>query len=150
MALSVAACWGLRQSCCSGRPLRQLLSLSLNDQRYSHIILAPVISACVMFLERRKVFARVVFGSKVGLIPVVGSLALYWLMTRQVAHIAETYTLSTVILTILVVWASGFAFCYGTRALASARFPFLLFLLLVPIPFDHDGQDHLRLAAGIG
>jgi hypothetical protein len=40
-------------------PLRQLLSLSPNDQRYSHIILIPVISAFVMYLERRKIFSRI-------------------------------------------------------------------------------------------
>jgi hypothetical protein len=40
-------------------PLNQWASLSLADQRYSHIILIPVISAFVMYLERRKIFSRI-------------------------------------------------------------------------------------------
>ena len=38
-------------------PLRQWISLALSDPRYSHIALAPAISAFVLYLERQRVFA---------------------------------------------------------------------------------------------
>jgi len=116
-------------------PLQQLVSLSLNDQRYSHIILVPAIGAGLIFMERRKVFARAAFAIAPGLFLLSGSLVLYWL-TRHTAQVPETYTLSMAVLAILLVWASGFALCYGVEALRAARFPLLFLLLLVPIPFE--------------
>jgi exosortase len=42
--------------------------------------------------------------------------------------------LSFEVVTIVLTWAAVFALCYGVPALQAARFPFLLLLLLVPIP----------------
>jgi exosortase len=42
--------------------------------------------------------------------------------------------LSIEVVTIVLTWAAVFALCYGVPALQAARFPFLLLLLLVPIP----------------
>ena len=44
--------------------LRQLISLSLDDGRYSHIILVPVISAFVLYLGRRRIFSGARFCPK--------------------------------------------------------------------------------------
>ena len=117
-------------------PLQHLLSLSVDDRRYSHIFLVPVISACVIFLERRKVFARVAFGARTGLPLLFCSLALYWHLCRQAMHLSDNYSLSMTVLIALLVWVSGFALCYGLDALAAAKCPLLLLLLMVPIPFD--------------
>jgi exosortase len=38
------------------------------------------------------------------------------------------------VVAILLVWAAVFALCYGAPALRAVRFPFLMLLLLVPIP----------------
>ena len=40
-------------------PLHQLVSLSLDDQRYSHLILIPVISVFFMYRERHQIFSRI-------------------------------------------------------------------------------------------
>jgi len=50
--VSIVLFWG---------PLNQWVSLSLADHRYSHIILIPVISVCVMYLELRRIFSRIAF-----------------------------------------------------------------------------------------
>lgn len=118
------------------RPLQQLLSLSLNDQRYTHIILVPVISAVVMYLERRRIFSRTAFCPRVGLPFLAASLAMYGLVALRVVQVPTNYTLSTVMLPIILVWLAGFTVCYGVHAFKAAVFPLLFLLLLVPIPFD--------------
>jgi exosortase len=117
-------------------PLHQLVLLSLNDQRYTHIILVPVISAVVMYLERRKIFSRVAFRPGVGLRFLAASLAMYGLLALRVVHASANYMLSIEVLVMVLVWVAGFAFCYGVQTLRAAMFPLLFLLLLVPIPFD--------------
>ena len=108
--------------------LQQLVFLSLGDQRYSHLILVPVISAFVLFLGRRRIFSSAAFCPKVGVPLVVAALAL------RVVPSAPEYTLSLAMLAIVLAWAGGFALCYGTRAWRSAAFPLGLLLLTVPVP----------------
>jgi len=117
-------------------PLHQLASLSLNDQRYTHIILIPVISAVVMYLERRKIFSRMVFRPGVGLPFLSASLMLYGLLALRFVHLSTNYALSAVMLAIVLVWVAGFAVCYGVQSFKAAIFPLLFLLLLVPVPFD--------------
>ena len=131
---------GLALVALSWAPLRQLSALSLNDQRYSHIIMVPVISLLVMFFERRKVLARAAFDARAGLPLLLGSLALYWLVTRQLVPFAEDCAFPVAVFAILLVWASGFALCCGMECVAAARFPLLFLLLIVPIPFDAMGK----------
>jgi exosortase len=110
--------------------------LSLNDQRYTHIILIPVISAVVMYLERRKIFSRMVFRPGVGLPFLSASLMLYGLLALRFVHLSTNYALSAVMLAIVLVWVAGFAVCYGVQSFKAAIFPLLFLLLLVPVPFD--------------
>lgn len=117
-------------------PLQQLLSLSLSDQRYTHIILVPVISAVVIYLERRRIFSRTAFYPGLGLPFLVASLAIYGVLALRVVHAPTNYMLSLVVLAIVLAWVSGFAVCYGVHAFRAAMFPLLFLLLMVPIPFD--------------
>ena len=54
-------------------------------------------------------------------------------------YLPAEYALSIKVLTIVMVWAAIFAVCYGAQTLKAASFPFLLLLLLVPIPPPFDG-----------
>jgi exosortase len=117
-------------------PLRQLVSLSLDDRRYSHLVLIPVISAFFLYRERHKIFSRIAFRPGVGLPYLAASLAMYGLLALRVVHASSNYSLSIVMLAIVLVWAAGFAVCYGVPTFRTAAFPLLLLLLLVPIPFD--------------
>ena len=117
-------------------PLHQLVSLSLADERYSHIILIPVISAFVLYRERRPTFSAIAFRPGVGLPFLVAALAMYGVLALGGAHVPANYRLSAIMLAIVLVWAAGFAVCYGVRSFKSALFPLLFLLLLVPVPFD--------------
>ena len=104
--------------------LRQVIALSLDDGRYSHIILVPVISAFVFYLERRRIFSGARFCPKIGL-PMVAVA----LLALGMVHSA-----SLAMLAIVGAWAGGFALCYGAHALRSAFFPLGLLLLTAPVP----------------
>jgi exosortase len=116
-------------------PLREMISLSLSADPYAYIPLIPVISAFFIYLERRKVFADI--GGNRSLwaaAPLAGALALYGILGLHWVNPPAEYLLSIEVASILLVWAAAFAFCYGAPALRAARFPFLLLLLLTPIP----------------
>lgn len=117
--------------------LRDLVALSLSADAYSYILLIPFISAFVVYLERRKIFAVAAVRCsawKVALL--AGALTLYGIFATGVLNPPADYRLSLEIACIFLVWAAVFALCCGMAALRSARFPFLLLLLLVPIPLN--------------
>jgi len=47
-------------------PLRELLTFSLHDDTYSYIPLIPLISACLIYLERKRIFRDVRYGRACG------------------------------------------------------------------------------------
>jgi exosortase len=57
-------------------------------------------------------------------------LALYFI------PVSANYALFLLMLAVVLVWAAGFALCYGPKAFRAASFPLLLLLLLVPLPFN--------------
>ena len=130
MAASVALFWV---------PLRQLEELALSSDPYSYILLIPVISAFVVYMERRTVFANIgthrspgAVAALAGVLAIFGLLA--GLLVIRAANLSAEYALSIKAMSIVLVWAAVFALCYGVHALRAASFPFLLLLLLVPIP----------------
>jgi exosortase len=116
-------------------PFHQWLSLSLSDQRYSHLILIPAISAFFLYLERRKIFSPMAFRPGVGLLFLAASVAIYALLALRVVQPSPNYLLSAVMLSIVLVWVAAFAVCYGVHTFRAALFPLLLLLLIVPVPF---------------
>src|ERR1017187_4577551 len=111
-------------------PLYRLASLSLDDRRYSHIVLIPVIAAFVIFQERRKIFSQITFRPRTGL-PFLGlALAIYALLALRVVPVPADYILTTTVLAIVLSWLAGFVVCYGVPATRAALFPLLLLLLL--------------------
>ena len=117
-------------------PLRQLVSLSLDDRRYSHLILIPLISAFFFYRERHAIFSRIKFQPWAALPFLATLLAVYALLAFRVVPLSPNYALTATTLVIVLIWAAGFAVCYGVLACRTAMFPLLLLLLLVPLPFN--------------
>lgn len=115
-------------------PLKNLVSFSFSRDYASHIILIIPVSAYLIYLKRCEIFSavstRVIPGSILFLIGTI----LWWLAEESAVSSVRENQLSVVALAIVVIWISGFIFCYGTRAFAVARFPLLFLLLMVPIP----------------
>ena len=121
------------------RPLRELAAMALSADAYSYILLIPAISAFMVYLEHRRIFASADASRNSRLsAPLAGAAAVFLLvsclLTLGALNLPPEYALTISILSILPVWAWSFALCYGVAALKSARFPFLLLLLMVPAP----------------
>jgi exosortase len=116
-------------------PLRELAALALSSDPYSYILLVPLISAFILYLERRKVFAGIgTHPYRAAGARLAGTLVIYGCLAMGVATPPAEYVLSIKVVSILSVWVAAFSFCYGNPALKAARFALLLLLLLVPIP----------------
>ena len=123
--LSIGTFWG---------PLRELLSLSLHDDRYSHLVVIPLISACLIYWNRREIFRPTAFELKIGIPLVLVAVGFGWWFSLRLLSAPNDYGRSFVILAVLFAWVAGFLLCHGVRALRPARFPLLFLLLMIPLP----------------
>jgi exosortase len=128
--------------------LRQLLTLSLTNDRYSHLVVIPFISACLIYSKRREIFRATAYELKLGIPLVLLAAGTGWLLSSWLLSGRNGYRLTFVILAALVAWAGGFLLCYGVRAFRPARFPLLFLLLMVPIPTAP--MDKIILALQVG
>jgi exosortase len=100
----------------------------------SHIVLIPIISFFLLYLERQRIFSvtrtSIVPGATLALLGIL----LYWLVNRGSFSQTGNRQLSLETLCVLLVWIAGFLLCYGFAALRAAAFPLLFLLLMVPLP----------------
>src|SRR3989441_2754598 len=115
-------------------PLSMLIRFSFQQEHYSHIILIPLVSGSLFFLERKRIFSNVEtrWGVGCGLLFVGGLL--YWLGQRHSTSASENDQLSAAIFSVVVIWVGGFVLCYGLRAFRVGLFPALFLFLMSPIP----------------
>ena len=117
-----------------GGSLGGLVRLAAQDDRYSHVLLIPVITVCLVYLRRRRIFASPRFcPSKSAPLLVIG-IALYYLAQNQLPALNSNDHLSVVVLAMVLVWTAGFVLCYGAQSFRAALFPLSFLLLMVPIP----------------
>jgi exosortase len=107
-------------------------SLASSDSS-SHIVLIPIISFFLLYLERQKIFSitrtSIVPGASLTLL----SIFFYWLVNRS-SFPQGNWQLALETLCVVLVWIAGFLLCYGFAALRAAAFPLLFLLLMVPLP----------------
>jgi exosortase len=104
-----------------------LLDLALADERYSHTLLIPVISGCLLFLRRKSVLAGrgrfsswKFFAALLGIVIVLLSL--------------ERGNLRLSILTVVLYWITSFILGYGIQSAKKVAFPLAFLFLMVPLP----------------
>lgn len=115
-------------------PLTAFISYSLSSEDASHLILIPFISAWILYLERKRFFegldsdavaASLFLGAGTALALLAFSIGSRWSMLNQ---------LSLYVLSLILLWAAGFAFFFGRQTLRRAIFPLAFLLLMIPIP----------------
>jgi exosortase len=132
--LSVYAAWVLASSVAFAGPLRTVAQFAAENDDASHIFVIPFISAVTIYLQRKVIFARLSRGFAVSVtLGVFAILLAVMAATRNDSWHVST-TLAAYMLALVSLWIGGFAFCFGSPALSSARFPLLLLLLTVPVP----------------
>jgi exosortase len=116
------------------RPLDAVIHFASQNDDASHIFLIPIISAGVIYIDRRAIFRRVSYDltSAAFLVVVaatVGAMALWSQASWTLSQSLAAFTLGLVL-----AWTAGFALCFGKDATRAARFSLLLLLLAVPLP----------------
>jgi exosortase len=112
-------------------PLKALLGLTLQDERYTHILVVPIVSAAFLYFERERIFRDARYCPVIGVPLILLGLLLFCvgILRRSVALDA---TLAAGALVLL--WIGSFVLCYGGASFRHASFPLLFLLLIVPIP----------------
>jgi exosortase len=115
-------------------PLRNLKQLALTSDPYSHILIVPIVSVFLIWMERERVFRNLGHNrSAAGALFCVGAM-LAGFGWRQTSLFPGGDWLGLVIFGFLcLIWA-GFLFLYGGEAFNTGLFPLLFLLLMVPLP----------------
>lgn len=115
-------------------PLADLVKLSLANDAYSHLVVIPIVSGVVIFLDRKRIFSRAAYSPLAGAAIISAGLACAFASRGHWLAPAGTSNLTLMALAMVLVWTGCFAACYGTRALRAAAFPWLFLWLMIPLP----------------
>jgi exosortase len=114
--------------------LGRLASLSFNDELASHVLLIPLISAFLLYLERKRIFRTPCYCPSIGVPLLLAAVVLWFSLKISLSSLNNTDHLSVVAALIVLVWIAGFILFYGTASLKAAVFPLLFLLLMIPLP----------------
>ena len=115
-------------------PLTAFVSYALSNENASHLVLIPLISAWILFLERERIFKTLGSDVVVASVFLAAGLVLA-LVARSIGpRWSALNQLSVYILALVLFWTAGFAFFFGRKTLRRARFPLVFLLLTIPIP----------------
>lgn len=116
------------------RPLIAFVTYSLSNDNASHLVLIPVITAWLLFLERDRIFRLVESDRRAASLFFAAGTAIALLARFAGPHWSALNQLSVYVLGLILLWVAGFAFFFGRTALQSAKFPLAFLLLTIPIP----------------
>ena len=122
---SVAAYW---------TPLRNLASLSLQEEEYSHIILIPLMGLAVLYWEKKRAPLSLHSSLGVGAPVLLAGITVNCLAVGYSTRLSQDSYLFLRILSLVTLWIGGFVLCYGTQAFRARGFPLRFSLLMVPLP----------------
>jgi exosortase len=115
-------------------PCVTLVRFSLANDDASHVILIPLLSACLIYMEQKKIFRIVSLDYPLaGLLLMVSVVAYFWTF-RSAASWTPTDALAGYTFALALFWISGFVLIFGREAFRNARFSLLFLFLTVPLP----------------
>ncbi|HEX4074016.1 MAG TPA: exosortase/archaeosortase family protein [Candidatus Acidoferrales bacterium] len=114
--------------------LSAISKLIADNGTFSGAPLIPLVSAFLVFVNRRAIFSELSLGWIPGVAMIAPGLVLVLLARLNVWELSETNQCSLLIFGILLAWVGGFVSFFGTGALRAARFPILFLIFMVPIP----------------
>jgi exosortase len=115
-------------------PLNSLVSLSFHDERYSHVVLIPVISVLLLWLERRRIFLESHYCLVAGTPLLLLGVVVYSIGKLRAPALGLNDSLSVMVFGMVLVWIATFVLCYGMRSFRAALFPLFFLILMIPIP----------------
>jgi exosortase len=120
MAGSIAIFW---------KAVSLLLGYSLNNDDASHILLIPLLTTWLVFIDRERIFRSPGYDFAVSIpLSILGIVFITW---GSPARLASP---SACALGLVLLFIAGFALAFGREAVKNARFPLLFTFLFVPLP----------------
>jgi len=116
------------------RTLSSLASLSFHDELASHILLIPLISAFLIYLERERIFRAPSYCPSIGIPVLILAVILWYSLKTPLSSMNDTDRLSVAATPIVLAWIAVFILFYGTGSFKAAAFPLLFLFLMSPIP----------------
>lgn len=121
---------------CFGKPLYDLMRLAANSDLYSYIPLIPMISAYLIWSQRKNLPRLSEPAVKLAALFFAGGLAAiagYWLAARSSSLAYEDY-LALTILAFLLFFTSICCLLLGKEVLRAIAFPITLLVFIIPFP----------------
>jgi exosortase len=113
---------------------RLLVNLVFENETFSQIPLLPLVSAFLIFENRKSVFSNLPFSWIMGGALIVPGAILLAASQVNLWHLTETNPQSLFVFAIVCIWLGAFALFFGASAFRAALFPLLFLLFMVPIP----------------
>jgi exosortase len=119
-------------------PVKAVLNLSWNDDRYFQIVAAPFLVTFLIYWERKRIFPGAAWSARAG-VPLVALAVSIYLFVQGGSYLPQssgddTTRLIPVICAAILMSMAVFILCYGPRSSRAAYFPLGCLLLMVPVP----------------
>jgi exosortase len=114
--------------------LSSLASLSFHDELASHILLIPLISAILIYLERKRLFRTPRYCPSIGVPMLLLAVILWFSLKTPLSSLHNTDRLSVAATLIVLAWIAIFILVYGAGSFKAAAFPLLFLFLMSPLP----------------
>jgi exosortase len=115
------------------RSIAETLSLAINDDAYTHIILVVPICAALIVSEWSSLAYLVITNAKTGLSLFAFGILIVVLNDRHLAP-GRDLRLAVNMLALVILWISAFIMCFGVRISRSLLFPLCFLFWMVPVP----------------
>jgi exosortase len=116
------------------RLVQRISALALGNDTYTHIPLIPLVSACLIYANRKVIFSRSSEVWKLGGALLAAGVLAIAVAQSNVVHLQDANQLSLAMLGVVLVWTGAFGLFFGRTAFSAAIFPLLFLLFMVPIP----------------
>ena len=115
-------------------PFRDLMKAAMRSDYYSHIVLIPLVSAYLLFIRRKEIFADIEYAVVPGAAVAGVGVLLYGLARMVPMGLDKNDFSALVTLAALFFVVGAFILLFGLSAFRSARFALLFLLFMVPVP----------------
>ena len=115
-------------------PFRDLMKAAMRSDYYSHIVLIPFVSAYLLFVRRKEIFADIEYAFAPGAAVSAVGVLLYGLARMVPLGLNKNDFSALVTLAALFFVVGAFILIFGLQAFRAARFALLFLLFMVPVP----------------
>lgn len=116
------------------RILRTLITVSVRNDAFSYIVLIPIISACLIYIERKTICVNPAYSPALGVSLFLTGSIVYLVGRSSPFGFSGDSQLSILVLAIVLMWVAGFVLFYGEKSFRAAAFPLCFLVLMVPLP----------------